>query len=238
MLRGEISLERIAALEPDLVIAVASGISPEQYDLLSRLCPVIAPPAGQSDYDTPWEVRAEIAGRATGNLEIAERRIAGITGRLNRIAAEHPGWAGQTAALAYVWGGAPGAFTSADPRAALLERMGFATPEAIDAATREGAFFTALSPENLAPIDAGLLIWVDDGGTAEAIRDLPLRETLRAHAEGREILADAMLAGALSHASLLSLPYAIDALVPEIEAAADGDPATGVPSAAAAGLTP
>ncbi|MDN3711246.1 hypothetical protein QWZ10_04285 [Paracoccus cavernae] len=44
------------------------------------------------------------------------------------------------------------------------------------------------------------------------------------------------MAGALGHATLLSLPWVLDRLPAEIAAAADGDPLTKVPSAQAAGL--
>jgi iron complex transport system substrate-binding protein len=238
VLQGEISLERIAALEPDLIIAVASGISADQYALLSRLCPVIAPPPGSGSFETPWEMRAEIAGRATGHLEEALSQTQAIIDSLEQAAARHPEWQGETGVIAYVWGGAPGAFTSADPRAALLARLGFVTPPAIDAAAEHGAFYVPLSAENISPLDADLVVWVDDGGSLPDLRDLALRETLSAHDEGREIYAGPLLAGALSHASLLSLPFAIGALVPLIELAMDGDPGTPVPTSVDAGLAP
>ena len=49
---------------------------------------------------------------------------------------------------------------------------------------------------------------------------------------GPEVFADLELSGAFSHSSPLSLEYVLEQLVPEIAAAADGDPATPVPSAA------
>ena len=49
---------------------------------------------------------------------------------------------------------------------------------------------------------------------------------MRAYAEGREIIADPLLAAAFSHASPLSLEYVIEHLVPELALAVDGDPAT------------
>jgi len=82
------------------------------------------------------------------------------------------------------------------------------------------------------------LIWLDPGGAAGHIRELPLRKTLRAYRQGREVYADPLLTGALSHSSPLSLAYALDRLVPLLEQAADGDPRTPVESSAAAGLSP
>jgi iron complex transport system substrate-binding protein len=99
-------------------------------------------------------------------------------------------------------------------------------------------FAMTMSGEDLSALDADVLIWFAERADIASVRDLALRTGLRAHVEGREIHADEMLASAFSHASLLSLPYVLDTLVPMIELAADGDPATVVPSAVEAGLAP
>jgi len=54
----------------------------------------------------------------------------------------------------------------------------------------------------------------------------PLLALISATQDGREVFIGPEITGAFSHASLLSLPHAIDKLVPMIEAALDGDPAT------------
>jgi iron complex transport system substrate-binding protein len=75
------------------------------------------------------------------------------------------------------------------------------------------------------------VVWIvaDDAGVA-TVRDLPLRPTMRAFTEGREIVADTLLSAAFSHGSPLSMEYVIEELVPELVLALDGDPATVVPS--------
>ena len=126
------------------------------------------------------------------------------------------------------WNDAPGAYSAGDPRAQLLAKLGFRTPEALDRLARTGDFIIGLSAEDLSPIDADVVIWFDEG---HKIDGLKLRPTMRAYKEGREIIAgeNDLLAGAFSHASLLSIPYALDQLVPLLELAIDGDPATIVP---------
>ncbi len=63
-------------------------------------------------------------------------------------------------------------------------------------------------------------------GDIAPILDLPSRRFLDAATEGREAFLDETLSAAFSHASLLSIPSAVERLVPMIEAALDGDPAT------------
>lgn len=236
VLQGEVSMERVAALAPDLILAVSSGITAEEYAVLSQIAPTVASEARYGGFSTPWDVQALTLGRATGHLAEAEAQVAAIRDRLARLRAEHPEWQGRSAVAAYLWSGTPGVFLPGDSRVNLLAELGFVTPPAV-AALGDG-FFAELSPEDLGLLDADLLVWVSSDGDTAPLRDLPLRPTLRAHGEGREVLADALLGSAMSHASLLSLPYALDRLVPEIEAAIDGDPATGVPSAQEAQLAP
>jgi iron complex transport system substrate-binding protein len=178
------------------------------------------------DYGVPWDISAHVTGLALGEPEKADAMIADIKAKIAGVAAAHPDWQGKTAAVAFYWNDAPGAYRSIDPRAHLLEDFGFRTPDAINAAGAADAFFVSLSAEDLTPLDTDVLIWFD---AFENIDKLKLRTALKAHAEGREIFSDDLLSGAFSHSSLLSLPYAIDNLVPLIELAADGDPATVVP---------
>jgi len=81
-----------------------------------------------------------------------------------------------------------------------------------------------------------VLIWVVSGDALEGVIGMPLRKSMTSHIEGREILADEMLSAAFSHTSLLSLPHALNELLPLIELAADGDPATVVTSSQVGGL--
>lgn len=236
MLEGDLNVEQVAALDPDLILAQYSGITEEQYALLSQIAPVIAAAAEYDDYSTPWDVRIRTMARAVGQSEEAEERVGAIEARLAQVAADHPEWQGLTAAVVTYWNDGPSAYTSEDPRAQILAQMGFATPPAIDEAASDDTFYVAFSNEDVSAFDADVVIWLDDGGAIQGAVDMPLRRTMRAHREGREAYADDLLSGAFSFSSLLSLPFALDRLVPQLKAAADGDPATPVPEAVAAGL--
>jgi len=225
-LKGDLNIKQVAALQPDLIIAIGSGITEEQYGLLSQIAPTVANPPGSADYGVPWDVAAQVTGLALGEVEKADALVADIRARIEGIAAAHPEWQGKTAAMAFYWNDAPGAYRSIDSRARLLEDFGFRTPDAINAAGAADAFFVSLSAEDLSPLDTDVIIWFDE---FENIDKLKLRPTLKAHQEGREIFTDDLLSGAFSHSSLLSLPYALDHLVPLLGLAVDGDPATVVP---------
>lgn len=213
LLRGAPDFERIAAARPDVILAFWSGITAADYAKLSRIAPVIATPPGQGDFDLTWEARARLAARALGREAEAEAQITALHARLRTIAARHPEWAGKTASVAFDWDGTPGAFLPSDVRARPLAQLGFTTPDSLTALAAPGAFSVGLSPEDLAPLEADLILWIGSNGALHQ----PMRRFLTAHREGREIVAGPELSAALSWSSLLSLSRALDLLVPQLE---------------------
>ncbi|PCI87475.1 MAG: hypothetical protein COB24_06355 [Hyphomicrobiales bacterium] len=240
VLKGDLSIEQIAALAPDVIVGMYSGISEEQYALLSQIAPVIAAEKQYTNYSTPWHVRAKTIGRVVGEAEKADAMVAALEQRIVDIAASHPEWKGKTAAVAHAGkmasGGGPIVYRSIDPRPALIAQFGFVTPKKIDDLGAPEKFNAELSLEDLSPIDVDLLIWNIGDEEFDLVKNLTLRKTLNAHKQGRELVVDDVSSGALSYNSLLSLSYLFDALVPLIELAVDGDPATIVPTTKAAGL--
>ena len=236
LMTGEVSIETVASLAPDLIVGIGSGISEAEYALLSQIAPVLMQAPEFTTYGMPWDAELRMLARATGTSERAEALVADLHGRFEALRARHPDWQGQSAVCAWHEGGQTSAFLGGDSRAQVLREMGFRLPEALAQMQGTDDFYTALSPEDLSPIDADLLLWISDGGQADDLAALAMRRTLRANAEGREAFCDALLSGALSFGSVLSVPYALKRLEPEIAAAVDGDPATVVPSASEAGL--
>lgn len=236
MMTGEVSIETVASLMPDLIVASGSGISGAEYALLSQIAPVLMQDPGHSTYGSPWDVELHRIARATGTEDSAERLIAEVRSRFTAFREAHPDWEGRSAVCAWHDGGQTGAFMGGDTRARFLAELGFRSPERLTEMQLIDGFYTPLSPEDLSPIDADLLLWISSEERAADIAGLAMRRTLRAFSEGREVFCNELLAGALSFGSVLSMPFALDRLEPEIAAALDGDPETVVPTAMAAGL--
>lgn len=232
LLRGEVDVEQIAALKPDLIEAVWSGISEDEYRQLSSIAPVIAPKKEYGAYGTPWSDMLEIIGVALGQPGEANSLVRDLRDRIKNIRESHPGWQGRTAAVG--WAGGPGFYTGGDVRGQLMEDLGFVIPEGLEKLSL-GNFYVNVSRELTEPYDTDVLLWLDSGGAAKQLKALPLRHTMRAYAEGREIVVDPVLAAAMSYSSPLSLGYVFDRLIPLLEAASDGDPQTKVPSSLDAG---
>ncbi len=226
ILRGDLNFEQVAAAEPDLIIAVWSGIDQDEYDQLSQIAPVVAVPEGVGDYAMAWDDRALLTGQVIGKAVQAQDQVNAINTRLSDLAAQHPGWSGLTTSVGFVTADGPGAYTATDIRPQLLATLGFVNAPAVEAMAEDGAFSVYFSEEALEPLDSDLLIWIDAGGDFLSVNDLAARPFLAAVKEGREVFMGTEITGAFSHATLLSLPRAIDLMIPMFEAALDGDPST------------
>ena len=229
----ELNFEQIAALDPDLIVGVSSGMTDTEYATLAQIAPTIAQPAGYIAFGAPWDVALRQIGAAVGRAGTAADVEAATRVRFEAVRAAHPEFEGKSAGVAFLFEEEPGAYASGDPRSQFLADLGFEIPEEYDDLAGE-QFYFSLSQEELARLDTDVIVWLGtDQATVEAIASMPLRPNTRASSEGREVLADALLTGAFSFSSPLSIEYALDRLVPELALAVDGDPDTAVPSAAA-----
>lgn len=220
--RDDYNIEKIAALNPDLIIAQYSGMKKEQYDTLSQQWPVVAQPKGYEDYQAPWQVMTRAIGKALGKPDKAEELIAGIDQRFAQVRQAHPQWAGMTAVVAEPYEpGTFSVFSPNDPKMVFLKEMGFNAPQAFKEAV--GAQNVAdFSYERFDLLEADLLIWlVGDPEAKQQLKADPLYARLKVASENRDLFLpyeDPDIGAALSFNTVLSIPYAIDQVVPRIEA--------------------
>ncbi|QQA44232.1 iron-siderophore ABC transporter substrate-binding protein [Pelagovum pacificum] len=226
ILSGELNFEQIAAAEPDLITAVWSGITPEDYERLSQIAPVVAVPEGTADYALGWKDQALIVGRAVGRADEAEAQVVAIEDRIAAMRDAHPEWAGKTTTLATYWDGQPGIYLRDDSRVLLLSELGFANNPVVEELSDDMNFYADVSEERIEAFDSDLLLWFADAYLDE-MQDIAFRPALDAVQEGRELFLGRQMTSAFSHTSLLSLPYLFDTLEPRLEAAFDG----GIPEA-------
>lgn len=237
VLTGESGIETVAALQPDLIIGIGSGISQAEYDVLSQVAPVLMHQAGSPIYGMGWDALTRILGQATGKTALAETLIAQTAQAFADARARHPDWQGKTGTAAYHFSGEVGAYAAFDGRSRFLTELGFRLAPAIEAYQGE-AFYVPQSPEDLSALEADVLLWLSGTDADDDLAALPMRRLLVSHAQGREVFAGTLTAAAVSYGSILSLPFALQRLEDEIALAADGDAATVVPSSAKAGLAP
>lgn len=223
------NIEKIAALKPDLILALYSSITQEQYDILTQIAPTVAQPADTVDYGVSWQQLTLTVGKAVGQATKAQSLIDDIQAQFAQVQSEHPEFVGAKAAAAMAWQGIY-LYGPQDIRSRLLTELGFVLPEGIAEITGS-TFGGNLSMERADLLDVDAIIWIDPED-AEGELGGPVYQSLPVHTEGREVLLDSEsadgLGGATSFITVLSLPYLLDNLTPRLVAALDGDPTTEV----------
>ncbi|WP_431896077.1 iron-siderophore ABC transporter substrate-binding protein [Nonomuraea sp. bgisy101] len=213
-----VKFEKLVALKPDLIFAMYSGIQKEHYDKLSQIAPVVAQPKGYDPYAAPWQEMTLLAGRALGEEARAQELIAGIADRFAKVRADNPQWKGLTAVAADSFkAGQYSAFQKGDPKSAFLAELGFTIPERITEQAGKSNV-AEFGSEGLNLLEVDRLVWLTTGKEPwERIRNDSVYKELKVAKQGRDLFLtyqDPPVGAALSFNTVLSIPYAIDQVVP------------------------
>ncbi|GAA2635064.1 iron-siderophore ABC transporter substrate-binding protein [Streptomyces vastus] len=222
--------EKIAALKPDLILAVYGGLTKEQYETLSKFAPVVAQPKAYNDYGVPWQEQTETIGKALGQEAKAKELVEGVQADFKKAVEDNPDFAGKTAVMATPYEGMF-VFGSQDPRSRLLTDLGFKLPTDLDKVIGD-EFGANISKERTDLLDTDALVWiVTDVAKDEAkLNKNALYADLNVAKQDREVFVPETsdYGNSVSFVTVLSLPYMLDRLVPQLAAAVDGDTATKV----------
>ncbi len=149
-------IEKIAALKPDLILAVYSGISEDEYKLLSQIAPVVAYPT--TPWTASWEEVITIVGEALGKPEQGNALVAELETFVKDEAAKYPELAGASAVTLLDYNNALAIHGADDARAKMLALAGLTIPAKPEAAEPNEGFWYPLSYENADQIPADVLI--------------------------------------------------------------------------------
>ncbi|MET8456431.1 MULTISPECIES: iron-siderophore ABC transporter substrate-binding protein [Streptomyces] len=209
--------EKIAALRPDLIIAVYSEVDQAAYDKLSKIAPTVGRTKAEKEpFSAPWQDNAVHIAKALGKAEEGEKMVAGIQGQLDAAKKDHPEFADQTAVVLSWYKDSVAPFTSTDVRGRLVTGIGFKYQTKIDEVAG-GDFYTTLSPERVDLVDVDRVFVINDQADQDALKKFKLFANLDAAKNGKvTYLLDSegpAVGAAISQGTLLSMPYAVDELV-------------------------
>lgn len=209
--------ERIAALAPDLIVAVTSGIDRATYDQLSAIAPVLARPAGTIPFGVPRSDQMRTVAAALGQPERGEELVRRADAAFTEAVAAHPEFRGKVGATALPFDGRYGAYTPADSRGRFMAGLGFVQPPRIAALDDGSSFYVEVSAEQSGLLDGDALVMLADEGPRRAQVDTdPVLRRVPVVARGDMIVPDADTRGAMTYNSVLSAPYALERLVPRL----------------------
>lgn len=217
--------EAISDANPDVILAAYSGITQEEYDMLSQIAPVVAYP--DSAWQTYWREQTLMDATAIGKEAEAETLISETDDLIREKVSQYQTLEGKTAAFAYFNASDLGEFyiyLPTDPRAAYLTDLGLAFPESVtDMAQSSSDFAVTISSENADVLsDVDIIITYGDDAVLQTLQADPLVGQIPAIANGAVVMIDSTGALAASCTpTVLSIPATIDDYLALINEAAE-----------------
>lgn len=223
----EAPIEAIAAARPDLIIAVYSGITEAEYELLSEIAPTVAYP--DQAWATPWRDTIEIVGEALGKSDEADALLADIDAQIEAKADDHPELAGKTVAVVWSTPDTFYVYKPADARVEFTLDLGLESAPSVDDLAEGGeTFYYTLSQERLGDLTSDVLVsYADTEETSSAFLSSPAAQTMAQVKAGTvaEVIGTEFIA-AVSPPTALSLTWGLDEYVEILAAAAQAADAT------------
>lgn len=185
---GEVSLETILSLDPDIILAPYSGLTEDEYEALSRIAPVV--PFRTAPWQGTWQESVEVIGKALGRVQAAETLAAETEALIASAATDHPELAGKTV-LNFVNrdDGTISVRNGFDPRTQLLVEAGLVSAADDDAGST--GYNYLVSHENFGDLDADILVaFLNTPQASEAFFALPYIASTPQVQQGRIAVID------------------------------------------------
>ncbi len=213
--------EELVEAAPDVILAPYSGITEEQYELLSEIAPTVADP--DEPWTTPWRETVTIVGTALGLADEAQGVLDDLDAELAAQAEAHPELAGKTVAAVWDVAGTFYVYTPEDSRVEFLSGLGLEdAPAVAELANGDSPFYYTLSYEQLDQLESDLVIsYHDTQEEADAFLASAPIQAIPAVSRGQvaQVVGTELIA-AVSPPTALSLTYGLDELVASLSAAA------------------
>lgn len=217
--------EAINNAQPDVILAAYSGITQEEYDLLSAIAPVVAYPTVA--WQTYWRDQIIMDASGIGMKIEGEQLVDDLEKLIEEKTNEFPHIKGKTAAFFFFNPSDLGKFyiyLPTDPRAAYLTDLGMEFPDSVlELAEESGSFALEISAEHVDILDdIDIIIAYGSSSLLEDLQKDPLFGTVPAIIRGSVVLIeDGTPLAASGTPSALSIPWTIEDYLTLIGEAAD-----------------
>lgn len=217
--------EAISDAEPDVILAAYSGITQEEYDLLTQIAPVVAYPT--LAWQTYWRDQIIMDATGMGMAAEGEALVADLEALIAEKTSAYTQLEGKTAAFFYFSPTDLGSFyvyLPTDPRAAYLTDLGLSFPDSVASLNETSdSFAIELSSENVDVLkDVDIMVVYGNQELLEALQADALLGTVPAIANGSvALIEDGTPLAASGTPSALSIPATIDEYLEIIAGAAD-----------------
>ncbi|UYM04349.1 iron-siderophore ABC transporter substrate-binding protein [Solicola gregarius] len=219
----EINVEQVAALDPDLIVAISADVDEATYDKLSKLAPTIVRPEGAINYGVSWEVATTMIGSAVDKADEAQTIIEDTKVAINDTLRANPHIDGTNGAI--VRANPEGGwyiYTPVDARGQFMFELGVNLPPKLAKLDDGSSYWVDVSAEKTDDLEADVLVAIGDKDEQKLFKGNKLFQDLAVSRRGGVVyVPPEPLGQALSYTTVLSIPYALDALAPQISEALD-----------------
>lgn len=216
-----INFDAVAQVRPDVILATNSGLTKADYDKLVKIAPVVAYP--DKPWGTSWEESLKLTGQALGRPAKAAQVEADTKTMIADEVAKHPAVKGKTVMFASVMSTSTSKislYTQLDNRPRLLTELGMVQAPIVDQLnTNKDSFFVDVSAEQAPKLAADVVMSYEDKPGIIA-KDAVLSQIPAVKKGALVEVTDAATAQALGVPSPLSIPTALQAYLPKLDAAA------------------
>ncbi|OOM75879.1 putative siderophore-binding lipoprotein YfiY precursor [Clostridium puniceum] len=217
--------EAISNSQPDIILAAYSGITQEEYDLLSKIAPVVAYP--KLPWQTYWRDQITINSTAMGKKDEGDKLVSDLEKVITEKTSKYPKLKGKKVAFCYFNPADLGKFyiyLPTDPRAAYLTDLGLDLPDSVNKlAQTSDSFALEISSENIDKLsDIDVIVTYGNDALLKQLQSDALLGTVPAIKRSSvAIMEDGSVLAASCTPSALSIPATIDEYLKIIGEAAD-----------------
>ncbi|RLQ89177.1 iron-siderophore ABC transporter substrate-binding protein [Notoacmeibacter ruber] len=218
-----IDFEAVASTNPDIILAAYSGLSRSDYDMLSRIAPVVAYP--ETAWSTDWREMIRLNSRGLGMSSEGEHLVADIEAQISKTAAAHPTLQGKTALfvshldvtnLSMV-----NFYTASDTRVKFFRDLGLGVPAVAQQAAEAGRFAGSISAERIDEFDdVDIIVSYGNPEMMETLSLNPLLSKMPAIENEAVVLLGRDPLGTAANPTPLSIPWVLDRYVARLADAA------------------
>ena len=218
-------LEEIIKLDPDLILAVQSGVTAEDYAKLEQVAPTVTYLQGRGAYLTPWKEQAELIGAALGKPEEAQALIEQTDAAVDQAREDHPDLQDKTFSFVAARDASQlSVYAPNDLRVQFMESIGMQLSEGQRKIVAGEQFFVDLSFERIGELQADALIaWFNTPAVRKTFTSQPGFQAFDTVENGGFAPLDIIQAQAQGAPTPLSIPWAIENVTPVIEKAVAGE---------------
>ncbi|GAA2597665.1 iron-siderophore ABC transporter substrate-binding protein [Dactylosporangium fulvum] len=214
-------VEKIAALNPDLILAGGDYYIDDEYAKLSKLAPTTAYETTGA-FEDPWQATLRQVAKAVGRTAEAEKIVTDVEGKISKVKTDHPELAGKKFAITQVWEAGSVGVLRSDKDAGVKMLNDFGMTLAPGVASLQGEEFAVqLSLEKVGVLDADVLLaYYTEGGLKTALEGNALFKSLNVVKRGAYVSLTEAQFSSLRTPTPLSVQYIIENVVPLLSTAA------------------